>query len=64
MTLVVHFNLKLYQKDIKLAFFNGSLSEDVYIVQPNDFVEPSKENIVVGLKGPFMDLNRHPDNST
>lgn len=50
--------------DVKLVFFNGSLSEDVYIVQPNDFVEPSKKNIVVGLKGPFMDLNRHPDSST
>ena len=32
MVLVVHFNLKLHQMTIKIAFFNGNIDETIYIV--------------------------------
>ncbi|KAH9697754.1 Integrase catalytic domain-containing protein [Citrus sinensis] len=38
------------QMDVKTTFLNGSLSEDVYMVQPDGFVETGKENMVCKLK--------------
>ena len=37
MVLVAHFNLELHQIDVKLAFFNGSIEEEICIVQPESF---------------------------
>ena len=38
MTLVAHFNLELYQMDIKTAFLNRDIDETIYMVQPENFV--------------------------
>jgi hypothetical protein len=37
MALVAHYDLKLHQMDVKTAFLNEDLSEDVYIEQPEGF---------------------------
>jgi hypothetical protein len=37
MALVAHYDLKLHQMDVKTAFLNEDLSEDVYIEQPDGF---------------------------
>ena len=37
-----HLNFKLYQMDVKSAFLNGMLQEEVYVEQPKDFVNPHK----------------------
>ncbi|GJW23072.1 putative zinc finger, CCHC-type containing protein [Tanacetum coccineum] len=34
MALVAHFDLELHQMDVKIAFLNGDLHEDVYMAQP------------------------------
>nr|CAN69037.1 hypothetical protein VITISV_026270 [Vitis vinifera] len=34
MTLVAHFDLELHQMDVKTAFLNGNLDEDIYMEQP------------------------------
>ena len=34
MTLVAHYDLELHQMDVKTAFLNGDLHEDVYMAQP------------------------------
>ena len=31
MALVAHFNLELHQMDVKTAFLNGNLDEDIYM---------------------------------
>jgi len=37
MKLVAHFNLELHQMDIKTAFFNGDIEEEIYMVQLDNF---------------------------
>ncbi|KAH9737203.1 Integrase catalytic domain-containing protein [Citrus sinensis] len=58
MALVALFNLELHQMDVKTAFLNGSLSEDVYMVQPDGFVESGRENMVCKLKRSIYGLKQ------
>ena len=41
-----HHNITLYQMDIKSAFLNGEIEEEVYVKQPPGFVNPKKPNHV------------------
>ena len=38
MALVAHYDLELHQIDVKTAFLNGDLHEDVYMAQPKGLV--------------------------
>ena len=40
LALACHLEFKLYQMDIKIAFLNGFLKEDVYVAQPKGFIDP------------------------
>jgi len=50
MALVAHYNLELHQIDVKTAFLNRDLEEDVYMDQPVGFIEEGKEYMVCKLK--------------
>lgn len=50
MALVAHLDLELHQMDIKTAFFNGNLEEEVYMKQPESFVKQGNEELVCKLK--------------
>jgi hypothetical protein len=43
MTLITHYDLELYQMDVKATFLNGKLVENVYMAQPNGFDMKGKE---------------------
>ncbi|GKB49736.1 retrovirus-related pol polyprotein from transposon TNT 1-94, partial [Tanacetum coccineum] len=45
-----HMNMVVYQMDMKTAFLNGNLREEVYVSQPDGFVDPDKPNYVYKLK--------------
>jgi hypothetical protein len=45
MALVARYDLKLHQMDVKTAFLNGDLYENVYITQLKGFVVEGKENV-------------------
>nr|GEX05993.1 hypothetical protein [Tanacetum cinerariifolium] len=41
-----HKNMVVYQMDLKTVFLNGNLREEVYVSQPDGFVDPDKPNHV------------------
>ena len=49
MAIVTHFDLELHQMNVRIAFLNGDLVEDVSMSQPIGFEEVGKENIVCKL---------------
>jgi hypothetical protein len=46
MALVAHYDLELHQIDVKTAFLNGDLLENIYMTQPKGFVVKGKERMV------------------
>jgi hypothetical protein len=50
MALVAHYDLELYQMDVKTVFVNHELQESVYMTQPEGFPIEGKEHIGCRLK--------------
>ena len=55
MVLIAHYDLELHQMNVKTAFLNGDLEENIYMVQPKGFVMEGKERMGCRLKNLFMD---------
>ncbi|GKD53288.1 retrovirus-related pol polyprotein from transposon TNT 1-94 [Tanacetum coccineum] len=45
-----HMNMVVYQIDVKTAFLNGNLREEIYVSQPDGFVDPDNPNHAYKLK--------------
>nr|GFC22050.1 retrovirus-related Pol polyprotein from transposon TNT 1-94 [Tanacetum cinerariifolium] len=55
-----HKNMVVYQKDVKTSFLNGNLREEVYVSQPDGFVDPDNPNHVYKLKKDLYGLKQAP----
>ena len=58
MALVSHYDCELHQMDVKTAFLNEDLEEDVYMDQPVGFAEEGKEHMVCKLKRSIYGLKQ------
>ncbi|KAJ9543906.1 hypothetical protein OSB04_023613 [Centaurea solstitialis] len=68
MAISAYFNYEIWQMDVKTAFLNGKLTEDVYMEQPEGFKDPKNPNKVCkllksiyGLKQASRSWNLHFD---
>ncbi|GJS92245.1 retrovirus-related pol polyprotein from transposon TNT 1-94 [Tanacetum coccineum] len=53
-----HMNMVVYQMDVKTAFLNGNLQEEVYVSQPDGFVDQDNPNHVYKLKKALYGLKQ------
>ncbi|GKB35584.1 retrovirus-related pol polyprotein from transposon TNT 1-94 [Tanacetum coccineum] len=53
-------NMTVYQMDVKTAFLNGKLKEEVYVSQLEGFVDPDRPHYVYRLKKALYGLKQAP----
>ena len=53
-------NLEIHQIDVKTAFLNGDLDEEIYMEQPGGFVAPGQEKKVCKLVKSLYGLKQAP----
>nr|GEY71981.1 copia protein [Tanacetum cinerariifolium] len=53
-------NMTIYQMDVKITFLNGKLKEEVYVSQPEGFVDPDHPTHVYRLKKSMYGLKQAP----
>ncbi|GJS31794.1 retrovirus-related pol polyprotein from transposon TNT 1-94 [Tanacetum coccineum] len=55
-----HKNFPIFQMDVKMAFLNGPMKEEVFVQQPDGFVDPDFPNHVYRLKKALYGLKQAP----
>nr|GEU72721.1 Gag-Pol polyprotein [Tanacetum cinerariifolium] len=55
-----HKSFPIYQMDVKTAFLNGPLKEEVYVAQPEGFVDPDHPEKVYRLRKALYGLKQAP----
>ena len=53
-----HKNFKVYQMDVKFAFLNGNIEEEVYIEQPEGFLLSENKGYICKMKRHSMVSNK------
>ncbi|GJW74914.1 retrovirus-related pol polyprotein from transposon TNT 1-94 [Tanacetum coccineum] len=55
-----HKSFPIYQIDVKTTFVNGPLKEEVYVAQPDEFVDPDQPKKVYRLRKALYGLKQAP----
>ena len=50
LAIAAYFDYEIWQMDVKTAFLHGNLTEDVYMIQPEGFVDPTRASKVCKLR--------------
>ncbi|GJX60580.1 retrotransposon protein, putative, ty1-copia subclass [Tanacetum coccineum] len=58
LAIAAFYEYEIWQMDVKTAFLNGHLSKDIYMVQPERFVDPNHPNKVCKLQRSIYGLKQ------
>ena len=58
LAIAAYYDYEIWQMDVKTAFLNGNLVEDVYMTQPDGFVLDGKSNMVCKLQRSIYGLKQ------
>src|SRR3954453_11357859 len=58
LAIAAYFDYEIWQMDVKTAFLNGNLDEDVYMIQPEGFVNPQNASKVCKLQKSIYGLKQ------
>ena len=58
LAIAAYHDYEIWQMDVKTAFLNGYLEEEVYMSQPEGFVSKGRENQVCKLKKSIYGLKQ------
>ena len=50
LSIAAHYDYEIWQMDVKTAFLNGNLEEEIYMMQPEGFIAKNQEHMVCKLK--------------
>lgn len=53
-------NMKIHQMDVSSAFLNGNIEEELYLTQPEGFIQSGKENFLCKLNKAIYGLKQAP----
>src|SRR3954465_8780970 len=56
LAIAAYYDYEIWQMDIKTAFLNGYLKEELYMMQPEGFVDPKNANKVCKLQRSIYEL--------
>ncbi|GKB91874.1 retrovirus-related pol polyprotein from transposon TNT 1-94 [Tanacetum coccineum] len=59
-TYAAHKSFPIYQMDVKMAFLNGPLKVEVYVAQPDGFIDPDHPEKVYRLRKSLYGLKQAP----
>jgi len=60
LSMAANWGWQVHHLDVKIAFLNGDLKEDVYVSQPEGYVIKGKENCVLKLSKALYELKEAP----
>jgi hypothetical protein len=46
LAIACHYDYEIWQMNVKTAFLNGYLGEDIYMAQPKGFIAKNQEHVV------------------
>jgi len=58
LAIVNQLDLELHQMDVSTAFLNGKMKENIYMSQPEGYIQEGKENTVCKLNGSIYGLKQ------
>ena len=49
LSIAAHYDCEIWQMNFKTAFLNGNLEEEIYMMQPKDFIAKNQEHMICKL---------------
>ena len=56
--IAAHYDYEIWQMDVKTAFLNGNLEEEIYMMQLEGFIAKNQEHMVCKLKRSIYGLKQ------